>query len=188
MKSIRASALGAVVTMLALSSVLAACGSSSKAGPSGKVTPATLEVAGPNPSVSAQMICGEAKEDIAKSAIGIDTVKPLAPKWSDHVYSCAYRYKGGAVMTLSVKEMSSVDETSAYFDALGERLGRGGKLAGIGEAAYETTDGSVVVRKDYRVLLVDVSKLPAQFGLPAAKRVDVAISVATTIMDCWIGL
>jgi hypothetical protein len=187
MKPIRTSALGAAV-LLALSSVLlAACGSSSKAGPSGNVTPVTLEVAGPNPSISAQMVCGEAKEDIAQSAIGVDTVKPLAPKWSDHLYSCEYRYKGGAAMTLSVKEMSSVAETTAYFDSLGERLGRVQKLEGLGEGAFHTTNDSVVVRKDYRVLLVDVSHLPAQFGQPKMARVDVAISVATTIMGCWIG-
>ena len=184
MKAKRVSAVGAVA-ILALLVVLPACSSSSKADPGN--TPVTLEVAGPNPSISAQMICGEVKEEIAQSAIGIDTVKPLAPKWSDHLYSCDYRYKGGAVMTLSVKEMSSVDETSAYFDSLGERLGRVQKLEGLGEGAFHTTNDSVVVRKDYRVLLVDVSKLPAQFGQPAAKRIDAAISVATTIMGCWIG-
>jgi hypothetical protein len=186
MKPTRASALGAAAVLAFVPVLLAGCGSSSKADPA--VTTTTLEVAGPNPSVSAKMICGEAKEDIAQQAIGLDTVKPLAPTWSDHVYSCRYLYKGGAAMTLSVKEMSSVDETSAYFDAMGDRLGRGGKLAGIGEAAYETRDGSVVTRKDYRVLLVDVSKLPAQFGLPARTRGDVALAVATTIMECWTGL
>ena len=90
-------------------------------------------------------------------------------------------------MTLSVKEMSSVSETTVYFDALGARLGRGAKLEGLGEGAYQTSKGSVVVRKDYRVLLVDTSHLPAQFGKPPASRIDVAISVAATIMSCWVG-
>jgi hypothetical protein len=175
------------VAMIAMIAVLAGCGSDSKTGSSVTTTTAKLEVAGPNPSVSARMVCGEAKEEIADSAVGVDTVRPLAPKWADHVYSCVYVYKGGARMTLSVKEMSSVSETNAYFDALGARLGRGAKLEGLGEGAYQTTKGSVVVRKDYRVLLVDTSRLPAQFGKPPASRIDVAISVAATIMSCWVG-
>ncbi len=48
-------------------------------------------------------------------------------------------------------------------------------------------DGSVVVRKDYKVLLIDVTKLPPQFGVPPASRGDVAINVAETIMGCWSG-
>jgi hypothetical protein len=176
-----------VIGAVAMIAVLAACGSDSKTGSSVTTTTAKLQVAGPNPSVSAQMVCGEAKKEIAESAVGVDTVRPLAPKWADHVYSCDYVYKGGAKMTLSVKEMSSVSETTSYFDALGARLGRGARLEGLGEGAYQTTKGSVVVRKDYRVLLVDTSHLPAQFGRPPAARIDVAISVAATIMSCWVG-
>lgn len=178
----------ATVGMIAV--LAAACGSSSTTGKTGSsetTTTARLEVAGPNPSVSAKMICGEVKPEIAQSAIGVDTVLPLTPKWAHHVYSCDYVYKGGVKMTLSVKEMSSVAETTAYFDAMGARLGRGAKLEGLGEGAYQTTKGSVVVRKDYRVLLVDVSHLPAKFGQPPTAPIDVAISVASTIMSCWTG-
>jgi hypothetical protein len=184
-RALRISAV-ALVSLLGVA-LLAACGSDAKSGSPVTTTTAKLEVAGPNPSVSAQMICGEAKEDIAEQAIGVDTVKPLAPKWADHLYACDYVYKGGAKMTLSVKEMSSVSETTAYYDALGARLGRGAKLEGLGEGAYQTTNGSVVVRKDYRVLLIDVSHLPAAFGQPPQKPIDVAISVASTIMNCWTG-
>ena len=35
-------------------------------------------------------------------------------------------------------------------------------LANLGQGAYQTTDGSVVVRKDWKVLLVNVAKLPPQ--------------------------
>jgi hypothetical protein len=180
-----------VVATVGLIAVLAVgCGSDSKTGrtrSSVTTTTVRLEVAGPNPSLSAKMICGEAKEEIAQSAIGVDTVRPLAPKWANHLYSCDYVYKGAVKMTLSVKEMSSVAETTAYYDALGRRLGRGARLEGLGEGAYQTTEGSVVVRKDYRVLLVDVSHLPAKFGQPPAAPIDVAISVATTVMGCWTG-
>jgi len=181
----RGQAVGACV--LAMISILAACGGSSKSSTPKAVT-AAIEVAGPNPSISAKMICAdEAKKDVSVTAIGFDTIRPLEPKWASHVYSCDYVYSGGAKIALSVKEMSSVNETTAYFDALGKRLGRGVALPGLGEVAFQTHDGSVVVRKDYRVLLVDVSHLPARFGKPPAPRSDIAAGVAAVIMGCWTG-
>ena len=68
----RTVAIGAV----AMIAVLAGCGSDSKTGSSVTTTTAKLEVAGPNPSISARMVCGEAKEEIADSAVGVDTVRP----------------------------------------------------------------------------------------------------------------
>jgi len=50
-----------------------------------------------------------------------------------------------------------------------------------------TTDGSVVVRKDWKVLYVDVSHLPPQFGQPPQAAPDAALSVAATILSCWSG-
>ena len=46
---------------------------------------------------------------------------------------------------------------------------------------------SVVVRKDRKVLLVDVTKLPAAFGNPPLDRLTAAETVAITIMECWPG-
>jgi hypothetical protein len=176
-----------ILVMFVLPAMLAGCGSSSNASPPTSTVPVVIEVAGPNPSASAKMICSEeAKNDIA-SVVGIDTVRPLVPKWSDHVYSCVYAYKGGPTLTMSVKEMSSVAETTAYFDRLNTKLGRTPDPLVLGEGAFNTTNGSVVVRKDYRVLLVDVAKLPAHFGRPAFTRNAFAAAIASTIMVCWVG-
>jgi hypothetical protein len=43
-------------------------------------------------------------------------------------------------------------------------------------------------RVPYKVLLVDVSKLPENFGVPAESRSDVAVNVGVVIMDCWTAL
>jgi hypothetical protein len=43
------------------------------------------------------------------------------------------------------------------------------------------------VRKDYKVLEVDTSRLPVEFGQPAQGRSDVAVLVATTVIGCWVG-
>jgi hypothetical protein len=45
----------------------------------------------------------------------------------------------------------------------------------------------VVVRKDWKVLLVDSSGLPAQFGVPSTSSGDVAVTVADVILGCWAG-
>ena len=134
------------------------------------------------------MICEkEAIDDIYSSATGVKTIAPMKPTWVDHVYSCDYVYTGGVKMTLSVKEVSSPEETTAYFNSLADRLGKTKEIPGLGQGAFQVKDGSLVVRKDYKILLIDVTKLPAQFGVPSASRGDVAINVGETIMSCWTG-
>jgi hypothetical protein len=179
---------------ISLALVLAACGGSSKPSsspttPQGPTT--TAHVAKPVsavPSISAKMICeAEAKNEIYQSATGVQTTAAFHPTWIDHVYSCDYDYPGGAKMTLSVKEVADVAQTTAYFDSLATKLGKTKEIAGLGQGAFQVRDGSVVVRKDFKILLIDVTKLPAQFGVPVASRGDVAINVAETIMGCWTG-
>jgi hypothetical protein len=176
---------------LVLTLALGACGGSGMKSSASSSPPSTrapvLEGAGSEPSASSRMVCGsEGKHEIAAS-VGIDTSRPLAATWDDHLYSCDYEYGGGRVMTLSVKELSSAAETTAYFNMLGTKLGRMRPLQGLGQGAYQTRNGSTVVRKDYRVLLVNDARLPAQFGKPLSPRQDVSLSVAATIMGCWTG-
>ena len=47
-------------------------------------------------------------------------------------------------------------------------MGTAQKIYGLGQGAFQATDGSVVVRKDWKVLVVDTSGLPAEFGVPSA--------------------
>ena len=144
--------------------------------------------AGSTPSPLAVQICAtEAREDIASSLGEAATVS--TPIWSaaQHLYSCAYRYPSGS-FTLSMKELSSWSETYAYFDSLRTQLGQlGPPLENLGQGAFQTTDGSVVVRKDWKVLLVDSSGLPAQFGVPPTPSADIAVTVADVILGCWAG-
>jgi hypothetical protein len=102
------------------------------------------------------------------------------------VLSCAYGYARAARIVLTVKELSSVDETTAFFDGEAARLGRTRSLE-FGDGAFRTTDGSLVARKDYKVLVIDVSGLPASFGEPPTARATVAVNIATVVMLCWKG-
>jgi hypothetical protein len=183
------------VSCAVLALLLGACGGGgSKSQPTattkGGQTPGTSHVAraaAANPSVSAKMVCAtEAVNEIAQ-VIGIKTTSISTPTWIGQVYSCDFVYPGKARMTLKVKELSSVEETTAYYDGLATKLGKKQDLQGLGQGAFSTKSGSVVTRKDYKVLLVDTSKLPAQFGVPPDTRENDAINVSFTIMQCWVG-
>ncbi len=131
------------------------------------------------------MVCApEAQHEIA-DALGVTAVVET-PTWSDHQYACRYTYQNGS-FTLSVKELSSWKETYSYFRGIGASLGDVNTLANLGQAGFQTQNGSVAVRKDWKVLLVDVSGLPAQFGQPPTPSGNIAVTVADVILGCWSG-
>ena len=183
--------LVAVALLFGVGLASAAC-SSSGAG-SGTPTSSTLysttlqapEPAGKNPSSIAVEVCSETAQSEIQHVLGV-TATVNRPTWVDHVYSCRYQYSDGAFV-LSVKELSSWSQTFAYFESLGKQLGDTGSLGNLGQGAFTTTDGSVVVRKDWKVLLVDIAPLPAQFGKPPTSKADVAYTVADIILACWAG-
>jgi hypothetical protein len=141
--------------------------------------------AGPEPSAISKEVCAsKAQKDIAL-VLGVNAVVQ-APTWVDHLYACRYQYPDGS-MVLSVKELSSWSQTKGYFAQLGTQLGNVGPLGNLGQGAFTTTDGSVVVRKDWKVLLVNISGLPARFGVPPTSAADVADTVADVILGCWAG-
>jgi hypothetical protein len=141
--------------------------------------------AGPHPSEIAKEPCqDDAQHELAtvlglKGTVGTRT-------WLSHRYSCPYVYPDGKFV-LSVQELSSWKQTFAYYRSLGHQLGRVRSLANLGQGAFQTTDGSVVVRKDWKVLLVNVAGLPAQFAVPPDSPKDIAVTVADVILGCWAG-
>ena len=131
------------------------------------------------------MVCSEeAQEDMA-SALGLHATRVTKPTWRDHTYACTWVYPKGSFV-LSVKELVSADTTIDFFDASKKRLGKAQDLFGLGDGAFIAKNDDVVVRKDYKVLLVDVKNIPATF-VPAMTRPDVATNIAAVIMACWIG-
>lgn len=160
------------------------CGSARTATTATSTTRAPLG-AGVTPSPISQMVCSAKTHAELAAVLGV-TGSVSAPTWSDHVYACRYSYPDG-FFTLSVKELSSWPQTYAYFAALGQKLGNTGAATGLGQGAFNTTDGSVVVRKDWKVLTVDISGLPPRFGVPPTSAADVAYTIADEILGCWAG-
>ncbi len=166
-----------------MAALLSGC-SVTASGPTTSTTRAPLP-AGAHPSSISRQVCQrEAVNDI-DSALGVEA-SVSTPTWVDHRYACDYRYPSGT-MALSVKELSSWGQTDAYFRSLAVQLGKSRSLQGLGQGAFQTANGSVVVRKDWKVLLVDIHALPAQFGVPATSSGDVAVTVGDVILGCWAG-
>ena len=141
--------------------------------------------AGPRPSELAKMPCQPKAQRELADALGVkgavvDTV------WAHHRYSCVYRYSNGT-FAMSIQELSSWSETFSYFRGLGRTFGNARSLRNLGQGAFQTTDGSVVVRKDWKVLFVNVATLPSEFGVPATTSADVAVTIADVILGCWSG-
>ena len=172
----RRARLGLAVLAVVLG--IAGCGSDSTSAESPKP-------AGKSPSAISRMVCArEASGEIAEVVGAKASV--TAPTWADHLYSCGYRYSEGT-MVLSVKELSSWTQTYAYFDELAKTLHKTAPVKGLGQGAFVVGDGSIVVRKDWKILLVDISGLHGTVGSPPSSRDTVALDAAAVILDCWSG-
>ncbi|HEX4493145.1 MAG TPA: hypothetical protein VH914_18225 [Acidimicrobiia bacterium] len=175
----------ALVAIVAFGLAAAGCGSSSSSPNASGSSQTTVAKPGANPSESSRMICSkEAVTDIAAS-LGV-TAKVSTPTWADHVYSCNYVYAQGTIK-LSVKELASQSAVAALYNQDAQTLGRRPDAIAFGQGAFITTNGSVIVRKDNKVLEIDVSGIPQKFGTPPQTRDNVALSIAATVMSCWTG-
>jgi hypothetical protein len=132
------------------------------------------------------MICKpEAVREIA-AALGAQTSQPPTPTWANRLYSCRYTYPTGT-MVLSIKELPDDATTSAYYTAAQNSLPGHTTIQVLGQSGFVGPDGSTYVRKDFKVLRIDVSALPDHFGQPPHTRPNVAFAVAAVIMSCWTG-
>jgi len=158
-------------------------------GVSGSAASATAKraplPAGPHPSEIAKEPCQKDAQNELATVLGVKGTVG-ARTWVDHRYSCPYIYPNGKFV-LSIQELSSWKQTFAYYRSLARQLGRVRSLANLGQGAFQTTDGSVVVRKDWKVLLVNVAGLPAKFAVPPDSPKDIAVTVADVILGCWAG-
>jgi len=171
----------AVVTMVVVALAVVS-GATHPAGASAGRTPLP---AGPRPSEIAKMPCQREVQKELAAALGVKA-RVGNTAWVHHQYSCLYRY-GTSAFALSIQELSSWPQTFSYYRGLGKKMGDVRYLANLGQGAFQTTDGSVVVRKDWKVLLVDIAGLPPRFGVPATSVADAAVTIADVILGCWSG-
>jgi hypothetical protein len=132
------------------------------------------------------MICSDDAQHEILAALGATPSQPVTGAWSDRTYSCRYVYPVGA-MVLSVTELPDAAATAAYFTSARNGIRGAAALDGLGDAAFGTPDGSAFVRKDFKVLHVDVGGLPEPFGPSQLSRAETAYRVSAAIMACWTG-
>lgn len=143
-------------------------------------------LAAEGPSPSAKMICAaETRADLNK-ALGLHTVAAGKATWVNPVYTCRYVLPVGALV-ISVTETADAAATGRTFAALRRGTGPTHDVAGLGQAAYGTTDGIILLRKDNNILRVDATALPVEFGAQQQKRTDFAYEIASDILGCWTG-
>lgn len=148
--------------------------------------PPADDTAGPRPPALAVMVCGdEIRGDVAE-VLKLATAPSATSTFVDQVYVCTYRLPMGPLV-LSVKESPNAKAALSYYQAYREKIGSTTDVAGLGEHAYHTPDGTVGLVKDNLTLIVDATGLPAQFGAEDQKRTDLAYEVASVILGCWTG-
>ncbi|WP_457028594.1 hypothetical protein [Kitasatospora sp. P5_F3] len=175
----RSRIFGGLVLALAVSGCAGA-----RAAPEAPVSPAAVVSKGP--SDEARLVCTGRTAEHISGALGVAARTPLQPSWAEQVYACDYVYPDGSTIRLAVKDLPDAAATSAFFEAKRAVAGPVTVVDGMGEGAFARADGSVVVRKDNAVLTVDVAALPATFGAPPRSRANVALTVATTVLICWV--
>jgi hypothetical protein len=183
--SFAAARLTATILFAATALSVAGCGSATAPG----AIAGHASIAGTTgnaPSESAKMICKPEAADEIAAALGARTSQPPAPTWADHLYSCRYTYPSGT-MVISVKELPDEAATNAYYAAAQNRVPGSTSITILGQNGFAEPGGSVSIRKDFKVLRIDVGAMPSQFGKPAHTRPNVAFAAAAVILGCWTG-
>jgi hypothetical protein len=132
------------------------------------------------------MICDADITSKVGEALGLAGPPPTEWRWSDGVYTCDYRLPMGR-MSLQVRVLADVDQARTAFDADRARTPGARPLAGLGERAFGTGQGTVLVLKDDEILDVDTTRLPQEFGANGQRRTDLAYEVASDVLGCWTG-
>jgi hypothetical protein len=133
------------------------------------------------PSPQARLACGPDAENEVVTALGVGPTQPLAPTWTDGVYTCRYVFANG-VMVISIEDHPDAGTALAAFT---KGQGEAEAVPAVGQHAYARSTGTLVVHKDDQILTVDVSAMPATFGMPPHPRNIDAITVADAILACW---
>lgn len=163
--------------------VLAACSSSrsSTVPVPPPTTPGPTVPARPSPA--ARLLYGrEAAENVALN-VGMKTIRPVQTSWRNGLYSCRFVYRGGASATVSVRELSTIADATAYTSALAKRLGRRVPTQPIPDIddAFVTAKGACVVRDDSKIVVVDTKGLRTDF----AHGTDDAQMIAAVVLSEW---
>ena len=142
--------------------------------------------AGDQPSATAAMICGGDVLGDVTQALSLTAPPATDSTWADQLFTCDYSLPMGP-LELSVKESPDPAAAARFFEERQAELGDTTPALGLGERAYSTPTGTVVVIKDAMTLTVDATGLPEVFGDNGQRRSAFAYEVASIVLGCWVS-
>jgi hypothetical protein len=134
--------------------------------------------AAPNPATD---VCEAMVRNAVEASLGSPLPGPQVGAWAGRTYTCTYPLAAGQLV-LRVDDLGTKGKAKAAYRRQAKAVRRRTRLNGLGSAAYQTGDGTLVALKDQFVLAVD----------PTAARVavapgDLAFAAALAVMGCWTG-
>jgi hypothetical protein len=165
--------------LLALPALVTGCGAAQQ------TAPATAQGAG-GPPETAAMVCGDEIKGEVQQVLALPAQPRTRSTWQDGLFTCTYSLPAGP-MTLSVRVLPDDASAGARLDADRARTPGAQPLAGLGERAWGSPDGTAAVLKDAQILTVDTTRLPETSGANGQRRTDLAYEVASDVLGCWTG-
>jgi hypothetical protein len=126
-------------------------------------------------------VCEDMVRNAVQESVGAPLPGPQEGAWSGHTYRCRYPL-GGGQLVLSVDDLRTKGRARAAYRRRVAATRTRTRLNGLGDAAYQAPDGTLVAWKDQFVLVVDPSAVP-----PPTSRADVAFAAVVAVLDCWTG-
>ena len=170
--------------LLAVPLLLAGCAGADAA--TAPPSPAATASTSTEPSATAAMICGDDVVGDVSRALALTAPPATDSTWADQLFTCAYSLPMGP-LELAVKESPDRAAAAEYFADRQADLGDTAPALGLGERAFSTPTGTVVVVKDAMTLTVDATGLPEVFGDNGQRRGAFAYEVASIVLGCWTG-
>jgi len=170
--------------LLVVPLLLAGC-ASADATPGGASAASASAADQAQPSDTAAMVCGDDVVGDVSRALALAAPPATHSTWEDQLFTCEYSLPMGPLV-LSVKQSSDPVAAGEYFDGRQTELA-GTAALGLGERAFTTPTGTVVVVKDAMTLTVDATSLPEEFGDNGQRRGAFAYEVASIVLGCWTG-
>jgi len=99
--------------------------------------------------------------------------------WAGRTYTCVYPLTGGQLV-LTVDQLRSRAAATTAYNRLAKAVRGKTRLNGLGNAAYQAPNGTLVARKDQFVLDVDPTGAP-----PSIRPADLAFAAVVAVMGCW---
>jgi len=137
------------------------------------------------PDRASRKTATEVCEEMVKEAVEAVAQQPLASPqqgaWLGQTYTCTYNVGDGSLV-LRVDVLGSRTGARAAYRQVRLASTVDQTFRGIGQAAFQAKDGTLVARKDRFLLTADPSALPARLS-----KQDLTFAAVSAVLTCWTG-